>query len=93
MGLNKEAGATANDVPANNDEQASVPRKDDTIPWRLKAVAVVLVSLIGFGSHWSSDEYAERNRRQSMTCFGAVILMILGAQAAYFWGVATGNNK
>lgn len=70
-----------------------MPSKDDTIPWRIKAVAVVLVSLIGFGSHWSSDEYAERNLRLSMTCLGAVILMILGAGAAYFWGVAMGNNK
>lgn len=70
-----------------------MPSKDDTIPWRTKAVAVVLVSLIGFRSHWSSGEYAERNRRLSMTCFGAVIVMILGAWAAYFCGVATGNNK
>ncbi|KID94633.1 MFS transporter, partial [Metarhizium majus ARSEF 297] len=53
MDPNKEAGATANEVLASTNEQASEPSKDDTIPWRIKAVAVVLVSLIGFGSHWS----------------------------------------
>lgn len=39
------------------------------------------------------DEHAQRNQIVSMTCFGAVIIMILGAWAAYFWGVATGNNN
>lgn len=41
---------------------------------------------------FENDEHSERNRMVSMSCFGAVIVMILGAWAAYFWGVATGNN-
>ncbi|OAA70635.1 MFS transporter [Cordyceps fumosorosea ARSEF 2679] len=39
------------------------------------------------------DENAERNRQVSLCCFGATIALILGAWAAYFWGVATGNNR
>jgi MFS family permease len=34
-----------------------------------------------------------RNRKISMTLFSALIVLILGAWAAYFWGVATGNNN
>ncbi|KAH9859775.1 hypothetical protein IAQ61_011556 [Plenodomus lingam] len=33
-----------------------------------------------------------RNRRVSMSLFIALLFLILGAWAAYFWGVATGNN-
>lgn len=35
----------------------------------------------------------ERNKRISMACFGFTILLMLGGWCAYFWGVATGNNK
>lgn len=39
----------------SDDERApSVPAKETNIPLRIKLVAVLLVSLIGFGSHWSS---------------------------------------
>ncbi|KAF6812765.1 major facilitator superfamily transporter [Colletotrichum plurivorum] len=39
------------------------------------------------------DENGARNKLISKACFGALILLILGAWAAYFWGVATGNNS
>ena len=35
----------------------------------------------------------KRNRKISMTLFITLIFFILGAWAAYFWGVATGNNN
>jgi hypothetical protein len=35
----------------------------------------------------------ERNKRISMVCFGCTMLLMLGGWSAYFWGVATGNNK
>ncbi|CAH0038475.1 unnamed protein product [Clonostachys solani] len=34
-----------------------------------------------------------RNKIISMSCFGFMILLTLGAWCAYFWGVATGNNS
>nr|XP_036582676.1 major facilitator superfamily transporter [Colletotrichum truncatum]KAF6791467.1 major facilitator superfamily transporter [Colletotrichum truncatum] len=39
------------------------------------------------------EENGARNKLISKVCFGALILLILGAWAAYFWGVATGNNS
>jgi hypothetical protein len=42
---------------------------------------------------FENDEHAGRNRAVSLSCFGAVIVLILGAWAAYFWGVATGHNE
>ncbi|TDZ21423.1 Major facilitator superfamily domain-containing protein 1 [Colletotrichum orbiculare MAFF 240422] len=38
------------------------------------------------------EENGARNKLVSKLCFGALMLLILGAWAAYFWGVATGNN-
>lgn len=35
----------------------------------------------------------ERNKAISLTCFGSLMLLMVGAWAAYFWGVATGNNS
>lgn len=42
---------------------------------------------------FEQDFNAARNRKLSLGLFCATILLILGAWAAYFWGVATGNNK
>jgi hypothetical protein len=38
------------------------------------------------------EENGEKNRKVSRICFGSLIVLILGAWSAYFWGVATGNN-
>jgi len=38
------------------------------------------------------NENGARNRLISKGCFGALIVLVLGSWAAYFWGVATGNN-
>lgn len=38
------------------------------------------------------NEEGEKNKKVSKICFGSLIVLILGAWAAYFWGVATGNN-
>lgn len=37
-------------------------------------------------------EHRERNKKISLTAFGACMLLVLGSWCAYFWGVATGNN-
>ncbi|KAK5448111.1 hypothetical protein LTS15_009135 [Exophiala xenobiotica] len=37
-------------------------------------------------------ENGARNKRISTICFGSCVLLVLGSWAAYFWGVATGNN-
>jgi MFS family permease len=42
---------------------------------------------------FEKGEVGVRNRKVSMTLFCALIVFILGAWAAYFWGVATGNNN
>jgi MFS family permease len=34
----------------------------------------------------------ERNKNFSLSCFVATIILLLGAWATYFWGLATGNN-
>lgn len=56
-----EVKVQANVVSADSDleQQAedrapSVPAKETAIPLPIKLIAVVLVSPIGFGSHWSS---------------------------------------
>ncbi|KAH0419969.1 major facilitator superfamily transporter [Colletotrichum camelliae] len=38
------------------------------------------------------EENGARNKLISKVCFGGLVMLILGAWAAYFWGVATGNN-
>ena len=35
----------------------------------------------------------ERHRKISMSLFVAMLVLVAGAWAAYFWGVATGNNE
>ncbi|KXH30290.1 major facilitator superfamily transporter [Colletotrichum simmondsii] len=39
------------------------------------------------------EDNGARNKRISMICFGSLVMLILGAWSAYFWGVATGNNS
>lgn len=41
---------------------------------------------------FASGKEGVRNRRVSLTLFIALIILILSAWVAYFWGVATGNN-
>lgn len=38
-------------------------------------------------------ELRERHRKFGLAMFAAVNVLILGSWAAYFWGVATGNNS
>ena len=42
---------------------------------------------------FEKGEAGVRNKNISMTLFIVLIFFILGAWAAYFWGVATGNNN
>ncbi|RMJ14067.1 hypothetical protein BHE90_009426 [Fusarium euwallaceae] len=42
---------------------------------------------------YESSERAEWHRKLGLINFGAVIVLILGAWAAYFWGLATGNHS
>ncbi|EGX92999.1 MFS transporter [Cordyceps militaris CM01] len=56
-----ETKVQAEVVPVDSDHEQQVdhgtpsaPPKETEIPLRIKLIAVILVSLIGFGSHWSS---------------------------------------
>lgn len=49
----KHDGEGGTVVVVSNDEQPS-DRQDVHIPLRLKIIAVLLISAIGFGGHWSS---------------------------------------
>jgi hypothetical protein len=42
---------------------------------------------------FESGEEGVRNRRISMALFVCLLVLIVGGWVAYFWGVATGNNK
>lgn len=42
---------------------------------------------------YESSERAEWHRKLGLINFGAVIVLILGSWAAYFWGLATGNHS
>lgn len=42
---------------------------------------------------FARGDQGRKNRRVSITLFTALLFLIAGAWAAYFWGVATGNNK
>ncbi|TLD10356.1 hypothetical protein PgNI_05491 [Pyricularia grisea] len=54
---------------------------------------------IANGELWNSrktafyEDNGVRNRNISKTCFGALVVLILGSWSAYFWGVATGHNS
>lgn len=51
----KETAKTAaSEVIPENAHNRSDTAGAKAIPWRIKILAVILVSLIGFGSHWSS---------------------------------------
>lgn len=53
--------------------------KGEWINWRKEAVG-------------GPEAEGTKMRRVSMVCFGILVLLVLGSWAAYFWGVATGNN-
>ncbi|UPL00237.1 hypothetical protein LCI18_011171 [Fusarium solani-melongenae] len=42
---------------------------------------------------YESSDRAEWHRKLGLINFGAVIVLILGSWAAYFWGLATGNHS
>ncbi len=61
MKTDMQTKVQADVVPVDSDHEqqaedraAPVPAKETAIPLRIKFIAVILVSLIGFGSHWSS---------------------------------------
>lgn len=41
---------------------------------------------------FEKDERGGRNRKISLGCFAALVCLILGSWATYFWGLATGHN-
>jgi hypothetical protein len=41
---------------------------------------------------FESGSAGRRNRKISMSLFVALLFLVVGSWAAYFWGVATGNN-
>lgn len=41
---------------------------------------------------FEKDERGGRNRTTSLCCFTALVVLILGSWATYFWGLATGHN-
>lgn len=42
---------------------------------------------------YEDGERGARNRKISLVCFSGVLLLIVGAWVAYFWGIATGHNS
>jgi hypothetical protein len=54
MDQSKEAATSATQVSVGEDDSRRASTSTKTIPWKIKILAVLLVSLIGFGSHWSS---------------------------------------
>lgn len=51
----EEKNPTVADVSVGNESDTVSERQRSTnIPWSMKILSVVLVSLVGFGSHWSS---------------------------------------
>lgn len=50
-----EKNPTVADVSVSDESDTMSERQRSTnIPWSMKILSVVLVSLVGFGSHWSS---------------------------------------
>lgn len=41
---------------------------------------------------FQENERGGRNRKISLICFSAMVLLVLGSWAAYFWGLATDHN-
>lgn len=51
----EEKNPTVADVSVGDESDSISERQRSTnIPWSMKILSVVLVSLVGFGSHWSS---------------------------------------
>ncbi|EFQ25992.1 major facilitator superfamily transporter [Colletotrichum graminicola] len=54
---------------------------------------------IAHGELWNErkrvfyEDNGPRNKIISKACFGALIMLIFGAWAAYFWGIASGHNS
>lgn len=44
--------ARSDETPVQNDD--SVSTMSSKVPWSMKFIAVLLVTAIGFGSHWAS---------------------------------------
>lgn len=41
---------------------------------------------------FQENERGGRNRKISLTCFVALLFLIMGSWVAYFWGLATGHD-
>lgn len=52
LGAITTSDARSDDTPVQDVDDAST--KSYKVPWTMKVLAVILVSSIGFGSHWSS---------------------------------------
>lgn len=51
-GVVVETDARSDDTPVQNSDAAST--RSSKVPWSMKIIAVLLVTSIGFGSHWAS---------------------------------------
>ncbi|KAH7361592.1 major facilitator superfamily domain-containing protein [Plectosphaerella cucumerina] len=63
-----------------------------SLQWSRKKRIANGSQLVALKEAFETNKHAAWNRKLSMANFVAVIVLILGAWAAYFWGIATGNN-
>lgn len=54
MGDEEKNPAVADVSVGDESDSISEQQRSTNIPWSMKILSVVLVSLVGFGSHWSS---------------------------------------
>lgn len=49
-------------------------------------------TILELKERYEAEDRGKRNAKISLTCFGGMLLLILGAWAAYFWGLAQGGS-
>lgn len=63
-------------VPVGDEPDSASDRQRTTdIPWSMKILSVILVSLVGFGSHWSSGVTGAM--KSTLKKVGSSLLLIL----------------
>ncbi|KAM0453327.1 hypothetical protein ACHAO4_004919 [Trichoderma viride] len=65
----------------------------DRLQWTRKQRILRGEKINALKEDFEQGENRERHRIFSLSCFVAMIILLLGAWATYFWGLATGNNN
>ncbi|KAL7925993.1 major facilitator superfamily domain-containing protein [Trichoderma austrokoningii] len=64
----------------------------DRLQWTRKQRIIRGEKINALKEEFEQGKDRDRQRIFSLSCFVAMIILLLGAWATYFWGVATGNN-